>query len=78
MVFSQIYVCPHCGDVWDVELIDMFDDDHGHDYFFPFCRCGSPVRPKLVDGKPVQHALTDQEMEDELWGESLAAEHDDA
>ena len=69
MAFAQIYECPDCGDVWrGVEMVEHIDCDRDDVWHEPMCSCGRSVRPKLEGGFPVWHALSEEEMRDEMFG----------
>jgi hypothetical protein len=68
-MFAQIYECRKCGDVWNTytdEIINTAGDDLE---VYHYCSvCDSILRPKLVDGKPIFHPLTPEEMKEEIPG----------
>lgn len=67
-MFARIFICPKCGDVWrDVEPVEIIDADRDEVWTEMFCSCGREVRAKEIDGKPVYHALSDEEIEAELF-----------
>lgn len=71
MAFATVYECPNCGDVWwGVEIVEDIDCDRDSVEYRAVCSCGRDVREKFEerDGErvPVWHALTDDEMHDEL------------
>jgi len=51
--------------VYDQEEIDC--DNDRVETFVHCSTCHSDVRPKLIDGKPCWHGLTEEEMEREMW-----------
>jgi len=67
-MFAQVYECPKCGDVWKgVELVEMIDIDRDEVWHEPMCVCGHSVTEKMINGKPVWHAWTEEEIDDEHW-----------
>lgn len=72
-MFAQIFICPKCGEVWQVS---MGEDCGYHDeiYEIPICdHCYSICQEKVVDGHPVYHALTDEE----IYWEQMASDDED-
>jgi hypothetical protein len=60
-MFAQVYTCPECGDV-DAQAVEIVDTERDECWIEHFCKCGRAVRPKLIDGRPVVRALTDEEI----------------
>jgi len=73
MAFAQVYECSHCGDVWQVKIVEYIDSEHDEVFHEPVCSCGRSVREKRIDGKPVWHPLTEEELIDETtdWGDQV-------
>lgn len=67
-MFAHVFECSKCGDVWDVEFIDDIDTDRDEVETVAVCKCGRMVWPKLVDGRPVYHVLSEDEMDAECTG----------
>lgn len=66
-MFAPVYECTKCGDVW--RSVSMVEVDAGPDdtMTIAVCNCGREVRPKMNGNIPVFHALTDEEMDLEMW-----------
>lgn len=71
-MFAPVYDCPNCGEVWrDIYLREEIDCDRDDVEYYATCSCGREVMPKTIDGKPVWHALTEEEMDDEHWQDCM-------
>lgn len=67
-MFAPVFICPNCGDVWQVSVVEEIDTTHDEIYSVPLCnKCSSPVTEKIIDGVPEWHALTPDEMDAELY-----------
>ncbi len=82
MAFAQIYVCPIHGQTWKpvvVQIIDTDRDDVWDEYQCPDPQCNHSVTPLMHHGKYVMHALTEDELRDEILfsGEEYKGEEDD-
>lgn len=66
MAFAQIYICPEHGEVgaYKYESIDCQRDDI--EYYMLCEKCNRQVKPKMIDGKPVMRALTEDEIRDDM------------
>lgn len=66
-MFAPLFECSEHGRVWRVFEHNEIDSDRDEIYEYECCEiCYRAVTPVLVDGKPLLHALTDEEMEIEL------------
>lgn len=64
-MFAPIFTCPKCGDTWHVRTVEIIDADRDEVFEDHQCdQCGSSVRPKVVDGLPVWHPLTEEEIDE--------------
>lgn len=77
MAFAPVYDCPNCGDVWQVEIVEFCCGDG--DYIQEACcrKCGKiGLREKLHEENgervPIWHALTEEEIRDEMWSDPSA------
>jgi DNA-directed RNA polymerase subunit RPC12/RpoP len=74
-MFAQLYHCSNCGRVWHVDQTEVIDTDNDEVYPVAFCsKCGREVFAIFHDGKPALHALTEEEMEADLYDDSDGAD----
>jgi hypothetical protein len=69
MAFAQIYICPIHGETWhpvSFEEIDTERDAVWTEILCNFPGCTRSVMPLMHEGKYVMHALTENELRDEM------------
>lgn len=79
-MFAQLYYGCKCGETWQVASHQECDSNNDEVYEILYCTvCNQEVRgeKKDPDGTPHYHALTEWELEGELWNTTDDYEFDD-